>query len=207
MNKVQLIEELEKDGFSKEILDAFRKVKREDFVPENLKEYAYENEPLSIGFGATISQPYTIAFMLNLLELDNLKKYNLKEKPKILEVGSGSGYVLALISEILKDSEIYGVERIKILVERSKKNLKNYKNIKIFYGDGTKGLKEKSPFDRILVSASYDRIPKILLEQLKKNGILVMPVKNSIFQIKKNKKIEKKEYPGFVFVPLIKGTE
>ena len=142
MNKQQLINELKKEGFSNLILKAFQKVKREKFIPKHLKPYAYRNEPLSIGEGSTISQPYTIAFMLNLLELNKLsgltknindkllsniikeniinnkeklseqenlgKKYekvdftNKEDKIKILEIGSGSGYVLALISEILK---------------------------------------------------------------------------------------------------------
>ena len=111
MNKQQLIQELKKEGFSDKILKAFETIKREDFIPEKFKEYAYENESLPIEEGATISQPYTIAFMLNLLEL--------KDNQKILEIGSGSGYVLALINEISKNSEIYGIERIKGLVESS----------------------------------------------------------------------------------------
>ncbi|MBS3075236.1 protein-L-isoaspartate(D-aspartate) O-methyltransferase [Candidatus Pacearchaeota archaeon] len=196
MNKQQLIQELKKEGFSDKILKAFETIKREDFIPEKFKEYAYENEPLPIEEGATISQPYTIAFMLNLLEL--------KDNQKILEIGSGSGYVLALINEISKNSEIYGIERIKGLVESSKKILKDGKNIQIIQGDGSKGLKEKAPFDRILVSASADKIPESLFEQLSKNGILVLPVQNSIFQIKKiNNQIIEKEFRGFVFVPLI----
>ncbi len=196
MNKQGLLNELRKEGFSEEIIEAFDKVKREDFISKELKDSAYENNPLPIGFGATISQPYTIAFMLNLLELKN----NLE----ILEVGSGSGYVLALINELSKNSEIYGVERIKELAKSSERILKKYENIKILHGDGTRGLKEKSPFDRILASASADKIPEELVFQLKENGIMVIPVRNSIFQIKKQGgKITKKEHHGFVFVPLV----
>ena len=242
MNKEQLLKELKLQGFSKIILKAFEKVKRENFIPENLKEYAYKNEPLPIGEGATISQPYTIAFMLNLLELDRLidnnklvtnksykpdgsseyeksslsngQKFNIinkkfNDKLKILEIGSGSGYVLALINEILKllkikDYELYGIERIKELVESSRKIFNKNKNIKIIERDGSKGLPEKKPFYRILVSAAFEKIPEELFNQLKNNGILVTPVKNSIFQFKKIKgKIKNREFPGFVFVPVI----
>lgn len=200
MDKQELLDELWEEGFSEKILNAFSKVSREDFIPEDLKEMAYENEPLSIGKGQTISQPYTIAFMLDLLELtDNLK---------IIEIGSGSGYVLALLNEISKDSKIFGIERIKELFENSKKILKDKKNINIINVDGSKGYELEKPYDRIIVSASADEIPKKLIDQLDDNGILVIPVGNSIFQIRKiNGKIVKKEHEGFVFVPLIEGDK
>ena len=199
MNKKELLEELKKEGFSDNIIRAFDKVKREDFISEEFKQYAYENEPLPIGKGATISQPYTIAFMLDLLELDN------KKNLKILEIGSGCGYVLALINQLSKDSKIYGVEINKEVIENSKKILKKNKNIKVFYRDGSKGLKNKAPFDRILISADAGKIPAHLYPQLKDKGILVTPVGNSIYQIKKiNKQIREKEHYGFVFVPLVR---
>lgn len=198
MNKKQLINSLKKQGFSENILNAFEKVKREDFVSKEFISSVYEDIPLPIGNGQTISQPYTIAFMLTLLEL--------YDNQTILEVGSGSGYVLALINELSKNAKIYGIERIKELVENSKKALKNKKNIEIFNADGTKGLKEKDAFDRILVSASSKEIPQKLLEQLKYNGILVCVVKNSIVVVKKTYKENKiMEYPGFVFVPLVEN--
>ena len=134
--------------------------------------------------------------MLDLLEL--------KENIKILEVGSGSGYVLALINQISKNSKIYSIERIKELVEKSRKILDD--DIVVVCGDGSKGLKKHAPFDRILVSASAEEIPSKLIEQLKIKGVLVCPVQNSIFQIKKTKEgVVKKEFPGFVFVPLIEN--
>ncbi|MEM0465551.1 MAG: protein-L-isoaspartate(D-aspartate) O-methyltransferase [Candidatus Pacearchaeota archaeon] len=197
MNKKELLDLLRKEGFSEKIINAFSKVNREIFVPDELKEFAYENHPLPIGYGQTISQPYTIAFMLSLLDV--------KDGQKILEVGSGSGYVLALINELSKNLKIFGVEIIKELYEKSKKNLKSFKNIKVFNLDGTKGLLQESPFDRIIVSASADEIPRDLIKQLKTGGIMVIPVLNSIFSIKKEAKgNEIKEYPGFVFVPLRK---
>lgn len=194
MDKPQLLASLKAHGFSQQILNAFKKVPREDFIPANLQQYAYEDNALLLEKGATISQPYTIAFMLNLLEL--------KPKQKILEIGSGCGYVLALLSEIT-DGKTYGIEIISSLVEKSKNYLSKYKNIQVFAKDGSQGLKEKAPFDRILISAAAAKIPEHLYPQLKDNGILVTPVLNSIVQIKKEKgKIKIKEFSGFVFVPL-----
>lgn len=195
MNKKELIESLRHHGFSERIIRAFKETDRENFIPEKEKKYAYEDTALPIGYMQTISQPYTIAFMLNLLEL--------KDEQKILEVGSGSGYVLALISEISKNGKIFGIERIKELAENSRKKLKKYRNIKIIHGSGFRGLKEEAPFDRILVSASAESIPKNLIRQLKDKGILVIPVRESILKITKGKKNKIEEYHGFRFVPLI----
>ncbi len=201
MKKKQLIKSLKQQRFSNKIIKAFEKIKREDFISKELKKHTYEDQPLPIGQGQTISQPYTIAFMLNLLELP---ESNNKNNLKILEIGSGSGYVLALINEISKNSEIYGIERIKQLADKSKKVLKQYKNIKIINADGTKGLKSQAPFNRILISASADKIPQKIISQLSFKGIMVCVVKNSILQIKRELKQTKiKEFPGFVFVPLV----
>ena len=196
MQKEYLIKSLRKKGFSKNIVDAFEKIDRKKFLPECEKASAYEDTPLPIGYEQTISQPYTIAFMLSHLELKN--------KQKILEVGSGSGYVLELINHISKDSKIFGIERIKELVESSRGKLNPYKNIKIIHGNGSKGLEDEAPFDRILVSACSEEIPEKLVNQLKLKGILVASVKNSIIVLKrKNLENKIKEYPGFRFVPLI----
>jgi len=200
MDKQELLNELKKEGFGNSIISAFDSVKREDFIPEEYKPYAYDNAPLPIGFSQTISQPYTIAFMLNLLELS--------DSQSILEIGSGSGYVLALISEIVKNGKIYGLERIKALADNSKNILKYYENIKTINKDGSVGLKEFAPYDRILISATQEYIPLNLTKQLKNNGIIVAPVKNSIYKIKKGKNKNKiKEFPGFIFVPLLPGEE
>jgi len=167
MNKTQLLQSLKQQGFSRKIIDAFKKVKREDFVPEEIKHRAYEDRAQPIGKDQTISQPYTIAMMLYLLEI--------KQGQKVLEVGSGCGYVLALINTITK-SKVYGIEIIKALAEKSKQNLKDYPNIKVYNKNGNKGLKEHSPFERILISAACEKIPETLLNQLADNGILVAPV-------------------------------
>lgn len=195
MQKSQLISSLRQKGFPEEILVAFAKVPREKFITEAQQSYAYEDIALPIGYEQTISQPFTIAFMLQLLEP--------KQGNKILEIGSGSGYVLALLSEIIKSGEIYGIEIVKELAIKSEQLLKNDSNIKIINKNGYNGLPEKAPFDRILISASAPRIPYHLMPQLSNSGILVASVKQSIFQLKKvNGKIIKKEFPGFVFVPL-----
>ena len=191
--KQQLLESLKRHGFPEKIINAFGKVNREEFIPKENKRQTYEDIPLPIGYNQTISQPYTIAFMLNLLDVKN--------KQKILEVGSGSGYVLALISELNPKGKVFGIERIKELAESSEEKLKQYNNVKVVHENGFLGLEKKAPFDRILVSASAEKIPERLIKQLKKDGILVVPVKHSILKITRNRKIE--EYPGFAFVPLI----
>jgi len=194
VNKQELIESLRREGFSEIILKAFEKVRREDFIPKNLIGVAYDDMALPLEKGATISQPYTIAFMLRLMEL--------KKGQKILEIGSGCGYVLALLLEIT-NGETYGVEIIKSLADKSKKTLVGYKKVGVFAKDGSRGLKEKGPFDRILISASASEMPEVLYEQLKDGGILVCPVGNSIWQIKKvDGEIIRKEFPGFAFVSL-----
>jgi protein-L-isoaspartate(D-aspartate) O-methyltransferase len=200
MDKGALLNSLKKQGFSDEIISAFEKVKRETFVPNNLIGYSYDDVSLPVEQGSTLSQPSTIALMLKLLEP--------KQNQKILEIGSGSGYVLALISEIIKNGEIYGIEINKNLAIKSKSLLSNNSNIDIFSKSGEIGLSDFAPYDRIIVSASCPdmRIPFNLLEQLSDNGILVVPVKQSLFQIKKlDGKTEIKEFPGFSFVDLKTG--
>lgn len=195
MDKKELLARLQKQNISKEIIEAIAKVKRENFIPEEYKKHAYEDIALPLEGGATISQPSTIAFMLSLLEL--------KKRHKVLEIGSGSGYVLALIENITR-SETYGVEIIKSLAEKSQVILRNNNNIKVINKSGSGGLPEYAPYDRILMSASAKDIPKQLAKQLNNDGIIVASVRNSIFRLKKEKNtIKTEEYPGFVFVPLV----
>jgi len=202
MNKSQLISHLKSKGFPKTILNAFSKVKREEFVSKDLEKRAYEDRPLPIGCGATISQPYTIATMLNMLDL--------KSGQKVLELGSGCGYVLALISEIVGEKgEVYGIEIVSELAEKSKENVRNYNNIKVYNKDGKKGLREAAPFDRILISAASERPPKKVLSQLKDKGVLVGPFGNkesqALVALQRNKddfKI-KEQLQGFAFVPFV----
>jgi len=199
MNKWELLEHLRKQNFSERIIKAFERVRREEFLPEHLQNYAYEDIALPIEEGQTLSQPSTIAFVLSLLDPQSGQK--------ILEIGAGSGYVLALLSTMLDSAEIFGVEIRESLALKAKQRLVNDKKIKILHRDGSNGLPDEAPFDRILVSAAASDFSTIanLTDQLKENGILVAPVNHSIFQIRKiNGKIEKNEYEGFAFVPLIK---
>ncbi len=206
MNKEELLRYLKKQEFPEHIIKAFENVSREKFVPEESQKQSYENIPLPIGEGQTISQPYTIAFMLMMLDVTG----NNQEKKSLLEVGSGSGYVLALLDELSPGSKIYGVERIKGLAEKSQKVLNDIgkDNIEVINSDGSKGLPNKSPFDRIIASARFETIPQKLVNQLKNNGVLVTPVKDSIVVVKKRyPKNEITEYPGFRFVPMIGSRE
>lgn len=205
MDKTQLLKSLKQEAFSKDIINAFSKVKRENFIPDNLKNRAYEDTALPIGEGQTISQPYTIATMLSLL--------NLKKGQKVLEIGSGCGYVLALISDIVgTKGKVYGVEIVKSLAERSRINLSEYSNIKVYHGNGSKGLIEKSPFDRIIISAALEEIPTELIGQLKERGIIVAPIGSQYEQTltsfqKINNELElREEIPGFVFVPFVNSN-
>ncbi len=190
-----------------EIIEAFKAIDRKDFVPEEYKSEAYINAPLAIGFNQTISQPYTVAFMIELLQP--------KSGDKIFEIGFGSGWQTALLAEIIgKSGKIFAVERIKKLFEFGAKNISTYNFIKkgivkTILGDATKGLKKYAPFDKIIAAASGDKVPEMWLKELKIGGRLVIPVQESIWlYIKKSaKEFEKTRYPGFVFVPLIKGWQ
>jgi|SRR3989344_2839940 len=203
MDKEQLMSLLKSENFNEKIINAFSKVKRENFVNTNMKNMAYENIALPISESETISQPSTIALALSMLKP--------KENQKILEIGSGCGYVLALISEIVgENGKVFGVEIVKELAERSRINLKNYKNIEIFNLNGNKGLLERAPFNRILISAALEEVPNKILSQLDEKGILVAPIGpgfmqtlTSIRKIEENFIIEK-EIPGFIFVHFVK---
>ena len=195
MNKGDLLESLKKKGFSEQIIRAFDAVKREEFVPEHLIGYAYEDVALPVMEGSTLSQPSTVAFMLNLLEV--------REGQNVLEIGSGSGYVLSLLAEIDKTGKVRGIEIIRELAVRSKDYLKDKKNVDIISRDGSQGLPEFAPYDRILVSASFPEVPRHLISQLADEGVIVAAVNQSIYQIKKSgSTIIEKEFPGFAFVPI-----
>ena len=183
------------------VLEAMRKVPRHLFVPKKLRESAYQDGPLSIGEGQTISQPYMVALMTECLDLKGCEK--------VLEIGTGSGYQTAILAELAE--HLYTIERVPILLEKAQHLLTNlgYTTIKFKGGDGTYGWLEESPFDGIIVTAAAPDISRVLLEQLKdKGGILVIPVgsrySQSLYKItKKGDKIEKEERTLCVFVPLI----
>lgn len=220
-----LVNQLIQEGYLKDklIIKAFKKVKRADFVPEKIVKERGEdfvanyNAPLPIGYGQTISQPLTVAFMLELLQP--------AKGDKILDIGSGSGWQTTMLADIVnletkplkgnlapKSPLVFAIERIPELKEFGQNNAAKYNFIekgvvRFICGDGSKGLPDQAPFDKIIAAASAEEIPQSWKEQLKIGGRLVAPVKGSIWLlVKKSKdKFEKKEYPGFVFVPLIKN--
>ena len=202
--KIRLIERLKRYGYirSKEVEDAMLSIRREDFVPPSVRRYAYDDTPLEIGFGQTISAPHMVAMMCEELEL--------KKGLKILEIGAGSGYHAAVISRIIgEEGKVYSIERIAELAEFARKNLEKagIKNVEVIEGDGSLGLPEYAPYDRILVTCSAPDIPEPLIEQLKEGGIILIPVGRTfsvlIKGIKKGKRLERKEICGCAFVPLI----
>lgn len=186
----------------KNVLDAMLNVPRHLFVPKELQNYAYEDCPLTIGNNQTISQPYTVAFMLESLEL--------RKNDKVLEIGTGSGYSSALISEITKN-KVYTTEIISSLALRAEENLikAKIKNVKVICKDGTLGLKEYTPYNKILINAACPDFPQPLIEQLTNNGIILGPIGGILGQemIKAKKiknKLVKEGLGKFIFV-LLKG--
>lgn len=200
----ELINHLKKNGVlrSKEIINAFLNIDRKKFILEEYLDQAYNDYPLPIGYGQTISQPFTVAFMLELLQP--------QKGQKVLDVGFGSGWTTCLLATIVEPGKVYAIEIIQEIFNFGKKNIEKFNFlakdiIKVYYGNGYYGLKEEAPFDRILVSAAAEKeIPPELVNQLNDNGILVIPNDNGIWQIiKKDNQIKKNYFPGFVFVKLV----
>lgn len=182
----------------KRVLNAMLEVERHRFVPKYLSAFAYTDRPLPIGEGQTISQPYIVALMTELLKLEG--------DEKVLEIGTGSGYQAAILAELSK--EVYTIEILEPLAKRAKRLLKDlgYKNIAVKHGDGYIGWEEHAPFDAIIVTAAPEYVPQPLIQQLAEGGRMVIPVGDIWQELKllnKNKgRIESKAIIPVRFVPM-----
>lgn len=212
----ELIKKLIEEGYleDKKIIEAFKKIDRADFLPDHLHNEAELNTALPIGYAQTISQPLTVAFMLELLEP--------QAGDKILDIGSGSGWQTALLAQITGEKgKIFGIEIIPELKEFGEKNVEKYNfisqgRVKFFCKNGAEGIPEEAPFDRIIVAAAAREVPYALLNQLRIGGILVIPIEDpsdiggqGIVVIKKigEDKFKRRFFPGFVFVPFVEPME
>jgi len=196
----KLVKKMREKGISDErVLDAIAKVPRHAFFDDALLNHAYEDKAFPIGEGQTISQPYTVAFQS--------EKLNIKPGDKVLEIGTGSGYQAAVLLEM--GAKVYTIEYNRKLYERTKEFLPElgYKPF-FFYGDGSKGIPSKAPYDKIIVTAGAPVVPSALTDQLAENGILIIPVgnreKQKMLRITKAKgKLIQEEFDNFAFVPLL----
>lgn len=185
---------------SNKVLEAMRRVERHLFVPAALQDHAYEDRPLPIGYGQTISQPYIVAYMTEILRL--------KPDDRVLEIGTGSGYQAAVLAELC--DSVFSMEIVEPLAKSAKQTLQNlgYKNVYVKYGDGYKGWPGKAPFDAIIVTCAPEKVPIPLKEQLSEGGKMIIPVGDSFVQElyllqKKNNKIIQKTVLPVRFVPML----
>lgn len=202
----KLVDTIRAKGITDErVLDAIDSIPRHFFLDSAFDEHAYEDRAFPIGEGQTISQPYTVAYQTQLLQV---KKFD-----KVLEVGTGSAYQAVVLA--VMGAQVYTIERQKKLFEANKKfeHLKKYPSIKFFYGDGYEGLPTYGPFDAVLITAAAPFIPPKLIEQLKPGGRMVIPVGAGEVQqmmrlVKQDDGSVKEEiFDRFSFVPMVKGKE
>ncbi len=200
-------EQIENRGVRNEaVLRVMRETPRHLFVPEKVRDWAYADSPLAIGQGQTISQPYIVAVMTELLEP--------AKELAVLEIGTGSGYQAAVLSPLVK--HVYTIEIVADLARSATATLAKlgYKNVTVRQGDGYRGWPEKAPFDRIIITAAPPEIPDALIEQLKPGGKLVAPVGRSVFSQQlvvidkaKDGKINRRSVLPVMFVPMVKETK
>ena len=204
VRKIRLILELRQSGISSsKVLSALETIPREKFISENYRNQAYENIALPIGDNQTISQPYVVAKMTELLQVENTNK--------VLEIGTGSGYQCAILSKLAR--RVYTIERIKNLYNKSLEIFEELKltNIVAKYEDGNNGWVEQIPFDRIIFTAATQKISNDIFSHLKEGGIIVCPIvkennEQVIVQYKKiNNDLISKEYDDVLFVPNLEG--
>ncbi len=201
----RLIEGLRRKGIRDEaVLTAMEVLPRHYFLDKAFEEHAYEDKPFPIGNEQTISQPYTVAFQTQLLEV--------RKRCKVLEIGTGSGYQAAVLA--MMGARVYTVERYQALYHKAKALLEalGLKNVRCFYRDGSKGLPEHAPFDRIIATAGAAQVPEALKRQLAVGGILVIPIGRDVQSMMRIVRTSETEYieedtGDFRFVPFLEGTE
>jgi len=199
----RLVEEVKAKGITDtNVLAAIGKIPRHVFMDSSFENFAYQDVPFPIGSGQTISQPYTVGFQSQLL--------NIQKGDKILEVGTGSGYQAIVLMEL--GAKVFSIERQRKLYDRTRKLMHELGyNAKLFYGDGYKGLPSYAPFDKIIVTAGAPEIPKELLKQLKVGGVLVIPIGGDEGQVMysitrvSEKSFEQQTHGDFAFVPMLKN--
>ncbi len=201
----KLIASLRRKGITDEkVLAAMEAVPRHFFLDSTFAHLAYKDQPVGIGKGQTISQPYTVAFQTELLEVE--------KRQRVLEIGTGSGYQAAILGML--GARVFTVERQEELYLEAKKLLetKRFGNIRCYFRDGTNGLKEFAPYDRIIATAGAAKVPEALLQQLKIGGKMVIPVGRKVQQMKRITRVSESEYTeehwgNFRFVPFLEGKE
>lgn len=203
--KTALVNWLRTQGIDDEnVLNAFNVVERHQFIENSLFWHnAYENCPVPIACGQTMSQPITVAFQSQLL--------NIKKKDKVLEIGTGSGFQAAILAAM--GAQVYSIERQIELFRKTRillKNKLNIINVNLYYGDGFKGLPDEAPFDKIIVTCGATEVPTSLLSQLKVGGIIVIPVGDGVQEMKRITKVSADEYQQesfgeFKFVPMLES--
>jgi protein-L-isoaspartate(D-aspartate) O-methyltransferase len=200
----KLVDTVKSKGITDEkVLDAIERIPRHFFLDSAFDEVAYEDKAFPIAEGQTISQPYTVAYQSQLLEV--------KPFEKVLEIGTGSAYQASVLAEL--GAQVYTIERQKKLFEFNKKfaYIKKYPNIKFFYGDGYEGLPTFAPFDKVLITAAAPEIPQKLVAQMKVGGMMVIPVGSGEVQIMKrlikqqDGSLKEEAYDRFSFVPMLGG--
>ena len=200
-----LVEELKNKGISDEnVLNAINAVPRHVFLDSSFLNFAYQDKAFPIGSGQTISQPFTVAFQSSLLEI--------KKNMKVLEIGTGSGYQACVLAEM--GAKVFSIERQRKLYTKTKAFLAEFPyRIKMFLGDGNKGLPTYGPFDRIIITAAAPEIPQALIDQLKVGGMMVIPLcendeHQTMLRLTKQEdgNLKREEYGDFRFVPMLKGV-
>ena len=200
-----LVEELKNKGISDEnVLNAINAVPRHVFLDSSFLNFAYQDKAFPIGSGQTISQPFTVAFQSSLLEI--------KKNMKVLEIGTGSGYQACVLAEM--GAKVFSIERQRKLYTKTKAFLAEFPyRIKMFLGDGNKGLPTYGPFDRIIITAAAPEIPQALIDQLKVGGMMVIPLcendeHQTMLRLTKQEdgNLKREEYGYFKFVPMLKGV-